>query len=100
MTVMTIVTDTSTEPAVSAGTPEDLLDAIPRLIGFEPADSLVVIGCRPPRQRVEVTLRYDLDPDGCHAADVAEHSVGVLSGQAIPVLVAVGYGGRRGRPAD
>jgi hypothetical protein len=82
---------TTAEPRViRIGTPAGLLDAIPLLIGFEPADSLVVLGCR--RGGVMVTLRYDLDLQGRPVADIAEHPVAILAGNDARTLVAVGYG--------
>jgi len=40
--------------------PGDLAEAIPHLLGFHPAASLVVVGLRAPRDRVCATLRADL----------------------------------------
>jgi len=55
-----------------------------------PEASIVVIGLTPPRDRVRVTLRYDLpDPPG---ADLAAHAAGVISSQQLPAAIAVGYG--------
>ena len=79
---------------VRANSPTTLLTVIPHLLGFEPEASLVVIGCAPPRDRVKVTLRYDLPdpPDADLAADIAAHAVGVISSQQLTAMVAVGYG--------
>ena len=59
--------------------PPALLAVVPHLLGFVPQASLVVIGTAPPRDRIKVTLRYDLpDPPGAGvAADIAAHAVGV-----------------------
>ena len=46
--------------AVRARSPQELLAVVPLLLGFMPEASLVVIGLAPPRDRVRVTLRYDL----------------------------------------
>jgi hypothetical protein len=40
--------------------PGDLLDALPRMIGFVPAASAVLVALRPPRGRVTLTMRVDL----------------------------------------
>jgi hypothetical protein len=61
------------EPADSAGPgghfatrtvrisgPGDLLDALPRMIGFVPTSSAVLVALRPPRDRVTLTMRVDL----------------------------------------
>jgi hypothetical protein len=79
---------------VRVDSPTTLLAVIPHLLGFIPQASLVVIGTGPPRDRLRVTLRYDLpDPPGVGAvADIAAHAVGVLSSQRLTAAVAVGYG--------
>jgi Domain of unknown function (DUF4192) len=79
---------------VRAGSPAALLRLIPHLIGFVPEASLLVIGVTPPRDRIKVTLRYDLPdpPDPDQAADIAAHAVGVLRSQRLTAAVAIGYG--------
>ena len=52
----------TTPVTVRAGSPAALLAIVPHLLGFVPEASLVVIGTAPPRDRIRVTLRYDL-PD-------------------------------------
>jgi len=76
------------------GSPGDLLAVVPHLLGFVPRASLVVMGTAPPRDRVKVTLRYDLpDPPGAGvAADIAAHAVGVVGSQQLTAMTAVGYG--------
>ncbi len=80
--------------AVRVSSPAALLAVIPHLIGFWPAASVVIIGLAPPRDRIRVTLRYDLPdpPDAELAADVAEHAAGVLHAQHLTEATAVGYG--------
>ncbi len=79
---------------IRAGSPTALLAVVPHLLGFVPDLSLVVIGTAPPRDRIRVTLRYDLPdpPDAGLAADIAAHAAGVLGAQRLPAAVAVGYG--------
>ena len=79
---------------VRAGSPATLLRLIPHLLGFVPEASLIVIGVAPPRDRIRVTLRYDLpDPPAPDlVAEIAEHALGVLSAQRLTAAVAVGYG--------
>ena len=74
--------------------PAALLAVIPHLLGFMPEASVVVIGLTPPRDRVRVTLRYDLPdpPDADLVAGIAAHAVGVISSQRLPAAIAVGYG--------
>ncbi len=79
---------------VRAGSPAALLRLIPHLLGFVPEASLIVIGVAPPRDRIQVTLRYDLpDPPAADlVAEIAEHALGVLTAQRLTAAVAVGYG--------
>jgi hypothetical protein len=79
---------------VRADSPAALLAVIPHLLGFMPEASIVVIGLTPPRDRVRVTLRYDLPdpPEAELVADIAGHAVGVLSSQQLAAAIAVGYG--------
>ena len=79
---------------VRAGSPGALLRLIPHLLGFVPEASLIVIGVAPPRDRIRVTLRYDLpDPPAADlVAEIAAHALGVLSAQRLTAAVAVGYG--------
>jgi hypothetical protein len=89
-------TPQTTQPTtvIQAGSPTALLAVVPHLLGFVPESSLVVIGTAPPRDRIRVTLRYDLPdrPDADLAADIAAHAAGVLGAQNLPAAVAVGYG--------
>jgi hypothetical protein len=79
---------------VRAGSPATLLRLVPHLLGFVPQTSLLVIGVTPPRDRIRVTLRYDLpDPPAADlVADIAAHAIGVLKAQRLTAAVAVGYG--------
>ena len=79
---------------VRVDSPAALLAVIPHLLGFVPEASIVVIGLTPPRNRVRVTLRYDLPdpPDADLVADIAGHAVGVISSQQLTAAIAVGYG--------
>src|SRR6267154_439713 len=79
---------------IRASSPAALLRLIPHLLGFVPEASLIVIGVAPPRDRIRVTLRYDLpDPPAADlVAEIAAHALGVLSAQRLTAAVAVGYG--------
>ena len=79
---------------VRIGSPAALLAVVPVLLGFEPANSMVVIGTEPPRAQVRLTLRYNLPdpPDARLAAEIVRHAIGVLAAQHIESAVAVGYG--------
>jgi hypothetical protein len=79
---------------LSVGSPADLLAVVPHILGFVPANSLVVVGGAPPRDRVRVVLRFDLPdpPDAATSAAIAEHAVSVLIGQDVTTAIVVGYG--------
>src|SRR5690348_11841345 len=83
-----------TDLVVRVGSPKTLLAVIPHLLGFRPEASMVVIGTSPPRDRVKVTLRFDLPepPDPSDAAEMASHAVGVIGSQRLAAAMAVGYG--------
>ena len=86
--------DRQPELVVRAGSPAALLTLVPHLLGFVPEASLVVIGVAPPRDRIRVTLRYDLPdpPEPDLVANIVAHAVGVLRTQRLTAAVAVGYG--------
>jgi len=79
---------------VRAGSPGALLRLVPHLVGFVPEASLIVIGVAPPRDRIELTLRYDLPdpPEADLAVGIAAHAVGILSARRLAAAVAIGYG--------
>ena len=79
---------------VQVASPEQLLNAVPGLIGFTPAESLVVVGVEGPRHRVKVTLRYDLPgADDIRAAEqIVGHATSVLTQAGVDTMVAVVYG--------
>jgi hypothetical protein len=83
-----------TDLIVQVGSPGTLLAVIPHLLGFVPEASVVVIGTSPPRDRVKVTLRFDLPdpPDESLAAEIASHAADVIASQRLTAAVAVGYG--------
>jgi hypothetical protein len=82
-------------PAVQIGSMTGLLAAIPRLLGFAPENSMVVLGITPGRGLVKVMIRYDLP--GTPAADLAEDisqdaACRVRHSGSDLVGLAVGYG--------
>ncbi|MQA83722.1 MAG: DUF4192 family protein [Streptosporangiales bacterium] len=90
---------TSNEPPVlRLRSPEDLLAAVPYILGFHPSDSLVALGFAGPRGRITFTTRVDL-PEPDHAGGtntVAAHVAGTLDGNAAETVMLVAYGPRRG----
>ena len=79
---------------VRVGSPLTLLAVVPGLLGFEPADSIVVIGTGQPGAEVQLTLRYDLpDPAAPRAiAAIAEGVARILTAQDITTAAAICYG--------
>jgi hypothetical protein len=69
---------------IRAASPAEMLSAIPYRLGFHPKRSLVAVACRPPRGRMGVTARCDLD-------DLRHPEMGpVLAAQVARTLVADG----------
>lgn len=62
---------TSTDPVVTLRSPADVVGALPYLIGFRPAESLVVLCLEGSRRRAGLTIRLDLPPPG-HEGDAAD----------------------------
>jgi Domain of unknown function (DUF4192) len=85
---------TSDRPPVQVSSPAAVLAVVPHLLGFVPETSLVVLGAGPPRDRVQVAIRYDMPdpPDTGFAAEIAAHAVGVLGRQHLPTAIVAGYG--------
>ncbi|GAA1802268.1 DUF4192 domain-containing protein [Planosporangium flavigriseum] len=78
---------------VTLHTPTDLLAAVPYLLGFHPADSVVVVGLA--GTRVVFTARADLPtsqapPD--EALALADQLGEVLAGQRVDIALIIGYG--------
>ena len=82
------------QPRVRISSPADALAIVPHLLGFHPANSLVVIGAGRPRDRIELAFRYDLPdpPDSDKAADIAAHSLAVLNRRRLTTVIGIGYG--------
>jgi Domain of unknown function (DUF4192) len=81
-------------PRIRLSSPSDVLAAVPHLLGFHPAQSLVVIGAGGTRDRIELGFRYDLpDPPDAQATQrIAGHAVAVLAQRRAATVIAVGYG--------
>jgi hypothetical protein len=79
---------------VRIGAPAALLALVPQLLGFEPRDSIVMMGVAPPRGRVQLTLRFDLPgaSESGTADVIARHLLSILTAQGLKAGVAVGYG--------
>ncbi len=81
-------------PRVRLSSPADILAVVPHLLGFHPAQSLVVVGAGGPRQRIELGFRYDLPdpPDAAVTRQIAGHATAVLAHRKIATVIAIGYG--------
>ncbi|MEV7010376.1 DUF4192 domain-containing protein [Streptosporangium sp. NPDC051022] len=80
----------SPQPGLLLSSTQDILSAVPYLVGFHPSDSLVVIGLKggPPRGRLHLTARWDLPlapPD-------LGRIVPLLAEEGIVEVIVVGYG--------
>ncbi|GAA0365269.1 DUF4192 domain-containing protein [Microbispora corallina] len=73
-------------PTLVLSTPADILAAVPYLIGFHPADSLVVTGFAGPSLRL--STRWDLPPD---PGDL-DRLVPLLRREGVTTTFVVGYG--------
>lgn len=71
-------------------TPDDALAAVPYLLGFHPADSLVVLGFDGPENTCAV--RVDLPPDPSHVPVMAEQIATVVGRNGFRSALVVGYG--------
>lgn len=79
---------------VKVGSADGILAIVPHLLGFHPADSLVVLGVGGPHARIRLAFRYDLPdpPEAGLAADVAVHAGAVLARQHLSAAIIIGYG--------
>jgi len=74
---------------ITLSTPHEVIAAVPHLLGFQPADSIVVLALTGPR--LTVTLRYDL-PQPADIPAVSEHLVSCLAVNRADEVILVGYG--------
>ncbi|MEU7796045.1 DUF4192 domain-containing protein [Micromonospora tulbaghiae] len=81
----------STEPArLSVRSPADMVAAVPYLLGFHPADSVVVVAVR--GRRVVFAARGDLPAPGADPGPAARHLAHVVARQDADAATVVGYG--------
>ncbi|MFF5177131.1 DUF4192 domain-containing protein [Micromonospora sp. NPDC000316] len=82
---------TSTErPQLAVRSPADLLAAVPYLLGFHPADSVVAVAlCG---RQIIFAARADLPEPGTDPVDRARHLAGVILRQGAEAATVVGYG--------
>ncbi|MER6177996.1 DUF4192 domain-containing protein [Streptosporangium sp. NPDC001681] len=78
------------QPRLLLGSTEDVLGAVPYLLGFHPTESLVVIGLTGglPRSRLHLTVRWDLPLASGGLGDI----VPLFRKEDVTQVVMVGYG--------
>ncbi|KAB1937146.1 DUF4192 domain-containing protein [Micromonospora sp. ALFpr18c] len=82
---------TSTERAqLSVRSPADLIAAVPYLLGFHPADSVVAVALR--GRQIIFAARADLPDPSTDPGDRARHLAGVIRRQGAEAATVVGYG--------
>ncbi|MCO1596288.1 DUF4192 domain-containing protein [Micromonospora sp. RHAY321] len=82
---------TSTErPRLAVRSPADLLAAVPYLLGFHPADSVVAVALR--GRRIIFAARADLPDPSDDPVERARHLAGVIRRQGAEAATVVGYG--------
>ncbi|MFG3299889.1 DUF4192 domain-containing protein [Micromonospora chersina] len=81
----------STErPRLAVRSPGDLVAAVPYLLGFHPADSVVVVAVR--GRRVVFAARGDLPEPGADPRPAARHLAEVVARQRTDAATVIGYG--------
>ncbi|MEU7782163.1 DUF4192 domain-containing protein [Micromonospora parva] len=82
---------TSTErPQLAVRSPADLIAAVPYLLGFHPADSVVAVALR--GRQIIFAARADLPEPSTDPLDRARHLAGVIHRQGAEAATVVGYG--------
>ncbi|MER7267278.1 DUF4192 domain-containing protein [Micromonospora carbonacea] len=86
---------TRTDPArLTVRSPADLIAAVPYLLGFHPADSVVVVALQ--GRRIVFAARADLPGPGDDPLDPAVHLAGVIARQGAESATVLGYGDASG----
>ncbi|WDZ85961.1 DUF4192 domain-containing protein [Micromonospora cathayae] len=81
----------STErPRLAVRSPADLIAAVPYLLGFHPAESVVLVALR--GRQIVFAARADLPPPGTAAAPAARYLAAVLRRQRAEAATIIGYG--------
>ncbi|MBY8873626.1 DUF4192 domain-containing protein [Micromonospora sp. PLK6-60] len=82
---------TPTDPArLAVRSPADLIAAVPYLLGFHPADSVVVVALR--GRRIIFAARADLPDPGADPQPPAHHLAEVIRRQRADAATVIGYG--------
>lgn len=86
------MTSVSSRPVARLSNPGEIVATVPLLCGFLPADSVVVLSLRGPRQRLGLTIRLDLPPPDLvetAAASLADRVAADGGSGAVVVVFAV-----------
>ncbi|MCW3840276.1 DUF4192 domain-containing protein [Micromonospora yasonensis] len=78
------------QPRLAVRSPADLIAAVPYLLGFHPADSVVVVALR--GRRVVFAARGDLPEPGADPRPAARHLAEVIARQGTESATVIGYG--------
>jgi hypothetical protein len=84
---------TTTEPSISLRSPEDVLAATPYLMGFHPADSIVILGLT--GRQLRFHARHDLPAAPTRRDEYAQIAAGIgelMADHGVTGAVLVGYG--------
>ncbi|PWR07615.1 DUF4192 domain-containing protein [Micromonospora acroterricola] len=82
---------TSTEhPRLAVRSPADMLAAVPYLLGFHPADSVVAVALR--GRRIIFAARADLPDPSADPVEPARHLARVIHRQGAEAATVIGYG--------
>ncbi|MFJ8581528.1 DUF4192 domain-containing protein [Micromonospora sp. NPDC093277] len=77
-------------PRLAVRSPADLIAAVPYLLGFHPAESVVVVALR--GRRVVFAARGDLPEPGADPRPAARHLAQVVARQSTESATVIGYG--------
>jgi hypothetical protein len=93
----TVMSQTPAPIRVRVHGPDSVIAIVPRLLGFHPDNSLVVLGFGSPHLRIRLAFRYDLPGPGARGVsqDIAAHATNVLTREHLTMAILIGYGDAR-----
>ncbi|SCL38930.1 protein of unknown function [Micromonospora pallida] len=78
------------QPRLAVRSPADLIAAVPYLLGFHPADSMVLVALQ--GKQIIFAARADLPAPGSDPKPVSRYLAGVLGRQDADAVTVIGYG--------